>query len=123
MIKKTLLLVSCAILLAACSSYGTTPTPGTTQTPATGQVQVQGLLTIANFTFSPSSLTVKAGEIVTINNNDSVPHTVTSDDGVSFSTMTINPGSSATFTAPTKAGSYAYHCNIHKSMTGTIVVQ
>ncbi|HLX60316.1 MAG TPA: putative Ig domain-containing protein [Planctomycetota bacterium] len=36
-------------------------------------------ITIANFSFSPSTLTVNAGDTVTWTNNDALPHTVTSD--------------------------------------------
>ncbi len=118
MIKKTILLLISAIFLAACSPKYSAP-----QTPATGQVQGQGGLTIAGFAFSPNSLTVKAGQSVSVTNNDSVPHTVTSDDGASFNTNTINSGASTTFIAPAKAGTYAFHCNIHKSMTGSLIVQ
>jgi len=31
-------------------------------------------------------------------------------------------GSTQTFTAPSKAGSYKFHCNIHSSMHGTLTV-
>jgi plastocyanin len=64
---------------------------------------------------------VKAGATVTANNNDSVEHTVTADDG-SFN-ITIEPGKTATFTAPSDAGDYKFHCNIHTNMTGTLTVQ
>lgn len=80
-------------------------------------------LTVSNFTFAPATITVSAGDIVTIINNDTVAHTVVSDDGTSFSTGNINPGSSATITAPTTAGTYTYHCSIHPMMKGTIIVQ
>ncbi|MGI8612722.1 MAG: cupredoxin domain-containing protein [Nocardioidaceae bacterium] len=32
-------------------------------------------------------------------------------------------GGTATFTAPTKPGSYPYHCTYHSSMHGTLVVK
>lgn len=125
MIKKTILLLSSALLLSACSyGYGTTP-PSPSQAPSAPAAQNQGSgsLTISNFAFSPSSQIVKAGQSISVTNNDSVPHTVTSDDGTSFNTNTINPGTTATFTAPEKAGTYTFHCNIHKTMTGTLIVQ
>ncbi len=50
-----------------------TPTAAATTPPASGGNSV----TIANFAFSPQSLTVKAGTKVTWTNNDSVTHTVT----------------------------------------------
>ncbi len=63
-----------------------------------------------NFSFSPNSLTVKVGTKVTWTNHDSVTHTVTSNQGTFNSS--VPPGSNFSFTF-TKAGTYAYHCNIH----------
>jgi len=65
---------------------------------------------------------VASGATVTIKNNDTVTHTVTSDDGTSFN-LTVNAGSSASFKAPTKAGIYKFHCNIHSQMHGVLTVQ
>ena len=65
---------------------------------------------------------VKAGATVTVKNNDTVQHTVTSDDNTSFN-LTVDPGTRATFTAPSKAGSYKFHCNIHSTMHGVLTVQ
>jgi plastocyanin len=48
-------------------------------------------------------------------------HTVTSDDGKSFD-VTVNPGKTATFTAPSSPGTYKFHCKIHSSMHGTLTV-
>src|SRR3989344_8698310 len=39
------------------------------------------MINIANFAFSPSSLTIKVGDSVTWTNRDSSAHTVTSDSG------------------------------------------
>jgi len=78
-------------------------------------------VTIADFAFAPTSLTVPAGATVTWTNKGSVGHTVTADDG-SFGSETLASG--ATFSATfAKAGTFAYHCRIHPSMTATIVVQ
>ena len=51
-----------------------------------------------------------------------VPHTVTSDDGTSFN-MSVDGGVSTSFKAPTKPGTYKFHCNIHSQMHGTLTVQ
>ena len=74
---------------------------------------------IKNFAFSPSSLTVNVGDKVTFTNNDSTTHTVTGDG---FSSGDIAPGASFTNTF-TKAGTFAYHCSIHPTMTGSITVK
>jgi len=78
-------------------------------------------VTIASFAFSPASLTVTAGDSVTWSNNDSTGHTATAGDG-SFDTGTIAPGATASVTFAT-AGTFAYACTIHPTMTGTIVVE
>lgn len=101
-----------------------TPTPimsSQTNTTTVTPVVASNSVTISNFNFSPSPLTIKVGDKVTWDNQDSVGHTATSDNN-SFDTGTISPGQSGSFTF-TKAGTYAYHCSVHPSMKGTIIVQ
>ena len=76
---------------------------------------------IENFAFSPATLTVKVGDSVTWTNQDSVGHTITADDN-SFDTGIIEQGKSKSNTF-SKAGTYTYHCGVHPSMTGKIVVE
>ena len=78
-------------------------------------------VTIASLQFQPATVTVEVGDTVTWSNQDGVPHTATADDG-SFDTGTISGGASASQTFTT-AGSIPYHCEVHPSMTGTVVVQ
>jgi plastocyanin len=40
-----------------------------------------------------------------------------------FDTGNIAAGKSVAITAPTKPGSYPFHCSIHSSMIGTLVVK
>jgi plastocyanin len=75
-------------------------------------------VTIKGFAFSPKTLTVKAGAKVKVTNKDGTTHTFTANKGA-FDTGDIDGGSSATVTIK-KPGTYAYHCNIHSSMKGTI---
>jgi len=76
---------------------------------------------ILSFTFTVPAR-VRAGATVKIVNKDSFLHSVTSDDGTSFSVDA--PGSTTvTFKAPTTPGSYPFHCRIHPSMKGTLVVK
>ena len=74
---------------------------------------------IAGFAFSPNTVTVTTGDSVNWDNHDGFNHTVTSDTGAFGAAMP--PGSQFTITivAP---GTYAYHCSIHPSMTGSITV-
>jgi len=75
---------------------------------------------IAGFAFSPDTITIAVGDSVTWTNGDSVSHTATADDA-SFDTGTIGAGTSKSVMFST-AGTFAYHCRIHSSMTATVVV-
>lgn len=77
-------------------------------------------VSIAGFAFDAPSLQIGKGTTVTWTNNDGVPHTVTSDDGA-FDSGPIAPGESYTFTFA-DPGVYAYHCQIHPSMTARVLV-
>ena len=76
---------------------------------------------IKNFSFNPETLTIKKGTKVTWTNNDSAPHTVTFDSGVTFSSPTILPGETFNFIF-NNIGTTNYHCSIHKTMKGKIIV-
>ena len=79
-------------------------------------------VTINNFAFSPSNITVKKGETVTWTNKDTVPHTVIENDSQPGpSSNTLNSGEKYSFTF-TAAGTFQYHCSIHPDMKGTVVV-
>jgi predicted lipoprotein with Yx(FWY)xxD motif/plastocyanin len=94
---------------------------GSAATPsAAAGGQAASSVKIANFAFNAPSLTVKVGATVTWTNTDSVSHTVTADDA-SFTSGKIASGGTFKETFA-KAGTYAYHCEIHPSMTGTITV-
>jgi plastocyanin len=90
------------------------PTP-TSQATSTDKV------TISNLAFSPANITVKKGTKVTWTNNDTVPHTVTADSGTGPNSQTLNTGDTYSFTYDS-AGTFAYHCSIHHSMSGTVTV-
>ena len=76
---------------------------------------------IDNFSFMPTTLTVKAGTRITWINGDDIPHTVVSDNQ-SFKSKVLDTDEKFTFTA-TKPGTYSYFCSIHPKMTGKVVVE
>src|SRR6202451_1009863 len=76
---------------------------------------------IDNFSFTPTTLTVKAGTQITWTNADDIPHTVVSD-GPTFKSKVLGTGEKFTFTA-SKPGTYSYSCSIHPNMTGKVVVE
>lgn len=75
---------------------------------------------IADFAFPPTT-TIEVGDTVTWNNTSGVAHTATADDA-SFDTGNIADGASGSVTFAA-AGTFPYHCAIHASMVGSIVVQ
>ncbi|WP_347403322.1 cupredoxin family copper-binding protein [Pandoraea sp. LA3] len=78
---------------------------------------------IDNFTFSPATLTVKAGATVTWTNRDDEPHTVTSAAMPRvFASGALDTDGTYAFTFD-KPGTYPYFCAIHPHMTGVIVVK
>ncbi len=76
---------------------------------------------IDNFTFAPSTLTVKAGTNVTWRNEDDIPHTVASSARL-FKSKALDTDDSFSFTF-NDAGTYEYFCSLHPHMKGTIVVE
>ncbi|MEA3143682.1 MAG: hypothetical protein QOG31_1006 [Thermoplasmata archaeon] len=134
-------LLPAALLLALALAGCTGATPGSTSTPTqpldqgmapatgtsngaapTGGVGVEKTVSISNFKFTPATLSISVGDRVTWTNNDTPDHTATGSGDNAFDSGTIHTG--AHFTQPfEKAGTYSYHCAIHASMTGTVIVQ
>lgn len=77
---------------------------------------------IKNFAFHPASLTIKHETTVIWVNQDSVTHTVTANDG-SFDSGPIAPGKTFRHTFLTEGVAVRYHCTIHPSMLGRVIVQ
>jgi plastocyanin len=77
-------------------------------------------VTMGDFFFSPSSVTVAVGDTVTWRNTGEAPHNATADDG-SFRTPDLNQGQSASHTFDS-AGTFSYICTIHPNMKGTVRV-
>jgi plastocyanin/FtsP/CotA-like multicopper oxidase with cupredoxin domain len=99
------------------------PRPGAV-TPPTGSPPAAGPTThqvqISSTGFSPSTITIKAGDTVNWTNQDSFAHTVAGDDH-SWTTPMLTSGKSFSrvFSSP---GTIPYHCHIHPEMTATIQV-
>ncbi|MDQ3224998.1 MAG: plastocyanin/azurin family copper-binding protein [Chloroflexota bacterium] len=78
-------------------------------------------VSIANLAFNPGEITVATGSTVVWTNDDAVPHTVTSVDGV-FDSGIFDPGASFSFTFD-QPGSLAYVCQLHPQMQGTVIAE
>jgi plastocyanin len=78
-------------------------------------------ITIANMSFG-EAITVPPGATITIKNDDSAEHSVTSDTAGKFD-VEVEGKEQGTLTAPTEPGEYAFHCTYHPSMHGTLTVK
>lgn len=101
-------------------STSTAPTNAISQ-----QITVEG----NEFAFTPSVITVKQGEEVTVTfkNTGKYPHNFTISD-LNVQSDTIQPGEQTTVTfTPDKTGSFTYICTVpghaDKGMKGTLTVQ
>jgi len=103
------------LLLAGCSgsnsSSSSSPNPSGDQNAA---------VTIKDLKFTPTTVNIHVGSMVMWTNSDSFAHTVTANDG-SFDSQNVAGGGTYMHTFGT-AGTFAYKCKIHASMTGTITV-
>jgi plastocyanin len=107
--QRRILALTGAILIAC----------GLAQTALAGSASV----TIDNFTFSPSSLTVPVGTKVTWTNRDDIPHTVTdAAEPKSFRSPPLDTGDAFSHVF-SSAGTYRYFCSLHPHMQGTVVVK
>jgi cytochrome c oxidase subunit II len=81
--------------------------------------------------YDPDELKVKKGDKITVNNADTMPHTVTNGEsgsdpnsGKLFDTSIMNGGDSAEIdTSTVDAGAHPYYCMVHPYMTGTLTVE
>jgi len=101
---KTSCLLALALLLAAARSFAAT-----------------AAIDIKDFQFSPATVTVNLGDTVKWTNRGSSTHTSTSDTGA-WNSGNLSPGQSFSrvFSAE---GTFKFHCAIHTSMTGSVVVR
>ena len=79
-------------------------------------------ITISGFAFNPSTLTVAKGASVVWINGESAKHTVVSDTGNEINSDALSKGQAYSHTFNT-AGTYNYHCSIHPSMKGKVIVE
>lgn len=118
LMRRAIPMMLAAVVLAACGGDdgGTAAAP--TDAPGAGGGETAEI-TIVDFTFSGPS-EVPVGTTVTVTNEDSASHTWTAENGA-FDSGSLATGDSFEHTFD-EAGTFAYVCNFHPSMTGTIEV-
>lgn len=137
--RRAAALVLAALLLAGCGGTGEGGDPSASPAPTmsgmsgmpgasspgesagAGEPTAEAGIVISDFTFHvPDS--VPAGSELTVRNDDSVGHTVTSDEEGIFD-VAVGPGEVVTLAAPADLGEYPFHCIPHPFMTSTLVVR
>lgn len=109
--------VCAGAMLIAGAGVGTRTASADSPAPSASPVMVF----IRNSIYYPSSLTVKAGTVVTWRNDDvQLSHTVTSTTGA-FDSHNLDRGVVYSFTF-TKPGKYPYTCTYHPFMKGMVIV-
>ena len=109
-------------------------TQGGQSTVAAGGVTLtilEGSSIQGNPDYDPDELTVKKGDEITVNNADTMPHTVTNGEsgsdpnsGKLFDTSIINGGDSAEIdTSAVDAGAHPFYCMVHPYMTGSLTIE
>jgi plastocyanin len=116
------------LVAGACTSKASpTATAGagaTTTAPSTASPGASNLdVSLANYSFTPSTLSVTSGTTIHLHNTTpATPHTfVVTGQSINIS---ISAGSTQVVTIDLPPGTYHFYCRIHQSlgMTGTLVV-
>ncbi len=118
-----------ALTLLAASCGDDTPTdadqgggspsePSETECPADGGGGGADL-TIVDFAFTPTDLSVTEGQTITVTNVGETSHTFTTDDDAIDETIDAGATLDITLTGVTTGG---FHCRFHSQMVGTLTV-
>jgi plastocyanin len=110
-----------SVLIAAALGAASAPLVAALMLPAWAQ-KAASAISIANFTFNPQTIRVKAGTTVTFTNDDDIPHGIAWTNGGFARSKALDTDDSAGFTFTTP-GTYQYFCYIHPHMVGTVVVE
>lgn len=99
---------------------GGTPAPGGSASPG-GTVPAEDVvIVIKDFAYTVPE-TVAPGATIMVRNDDSVGHTVTSDESGLFD-VAVGPGEEVELTVPAQAGEYPFFCKPHPYMVSMLVV-
>jgi len=115
------------------SSTKEAPSQKITTTTATGVTLkiLEGSSIQGTPDYDPDELTVKKGDTITVDNVDTMPHTVTNGEsgsdpnsGKLFDTSIINGGDSAEIdTSAVDTGAHPFYCMVHPYMTGSLTIE
>ena len=115
-----LILALVPLLVAGCSANRSQDTGGAVPPPPTTIQLSEGVVVVQNLSFNPQRIQTPVGrEVVWRFSDNGLAHTVTADD------KSFDSGRKASGSWPhtfAKAGTFAYHCEVHAKMHGTVVV-
>jgi plastocyanin len=106
-----------AVVLVGCSAT-VAPSGGSS---STGTPKTTAQVTLRNIAIQPATVTIAVGGTVTWVNQDPMTHNL-ADDAGNWGSGPMASGKSYSHQF-SKAGTFPYHCTIHPSMTGEIVVK
>lgn len=79
-----------------------------------------GAVTIRNSNFNPTTVNINVNQTVIWRNEDDIAHLIVANNG-EFNSGTLDNGDSFSFKFE-NLGTYDYHCSIHPSMKGRIII-
>jgi plastocyanin len=130
---RAFLIYSTISVLAACGN-GSATSPSASGPTGTA---IGATVSIAEYAFAPSSITVKVGTTVEWTNNGQLTHNLAADDGSWTSGNLGGSSSGGAYGGSTsgdsfgrvfsQAGTYTYHCSLHPpsrypGFVGTVIV-
>ena len=121
---------SLTVTAASAGGSAAAPAAGSAETAGASLSILEGASVQGNPAYDPDPLTVTAGDVIEVSNNDNVPHTATSGSGPEdpksgsqFDTSIIDAGATAQIdTANLAAGDYPFYCSVHPYMLGNLKV-
>lgn len=116
--RNNVLVIGTLFLLNSCSSPETNK-----DNVDEGKKAISGAVDtviIAQMQFIPAALNVKIGDSIVWINKDLVDHDITSDKSDSFYSDTLHIGKTWKIAVKDSAG---YHCSIHPTMQGRLVLK
>jgi plastocyanin len=105
----------CAAALVASATPGCAGTRSSAASPTLRAAKIEG------FEFRPRELSVSLGDTIAWTNADIVAHSVTADDNT-FDSPDV-PARERFVWVASKTGTFTYHCEVHPTMTGKVVVK
>lgn len=114
-------LTACGAESANQAGYASTATATGTAEASSAPAASAATITIADMKFG-EPVTVPPGAQITIKNDDTVEHSVTSETEGKFN-VHVDGGKDKPLTAPTEPGEYAFYCVYHPNMKGTLIVK